>query len=386
MDVDSYALSLYHVSRLLYDASTNSFHNNTNVKIHVPGFGNTNGVEYLTTVLLPYLHEAVEYFVDRGYKRGKTIRAAPYDWRLAAGKIFNNSFDYKLSHLSSATLLHITVTDELEKRGYFHRLKSMIEDMYETNGNTKVTLVVHSMGGLVSLHFLTGFSGINQAWKDKYIHAYVTLSAAWSGGASALQTVISGIHNTHSFLLFANDYISDFVVPIVRTLESIPWLFPKTSVFGNEVFVSTPSKNYTASDYENLFGNIGYTNGYLFFQGVQALVTDFPAPNVSTYCYYGVGVNTPKKLSYEKDFRSGVNTIGLTPTTIFSDGDGTVNIESSRVCHGWSSMKPQYNFSHKAYNEVDHSNIIKDEHVLNDIARIVGAPRKRKSFWERLFG
>ena len=86
MDVDSYALSLYHVSRLLYDASTNSFHNNTNVKIHVPGFGNTNGVEYLTTVLLPYLHEAVEYFVDRGYKRGKTIRAAPYDWRLAAGK------------------------------------------------------------------------------------------------------------------------------------------------------------------------------------------------------------------------------------------------------------------------------------------------------------
>ena len=35
---------------------------------------------------MPYLHEAVEYFVDRGYKRGKTIRAAPYDWRLAAGK------------------------------------------------------------------------------------------------------------------------------------------------------------------------------------------------------------------------------------------------------------------------------------------------------------
>ncbi len=77
-------------SRLLYDASTNSFHNNTNVKIHVPGFGDTNGVEYMSTGLVnlaPYFHKAVVYFVERGYERGKTIRAAPYDWRLAAGNL-----------------------------------------------------------------------------------------------------------------------------------------------------------------------------------------------------------------------------------------------------------------------------------------------------------
>ncbi len=151
-------------------------------------------------------------------------------------------------------------------------------------------------------------------------------SAAWCGGTGALQTVISGIHNTHGFLIVANDLISDFFVPIVRTLESIPWLFPKTSVFRNDVLVSTPSKDYTASDYEKLFGNIGYTNGNKFFQGVQGLVTNYPAPNVPTYCYYGTGVNTPKKLSYKIDFRSGVDTIGLTPTTTFGDGDGTVNI------------------------------------------------------------
>ncbi len=129
--------------------------------------------------------------------------------------------------------------------------------MYKTNGNTKVTLVAHSMGGLISLHFLTGFSGINQAWKDKYIHAYITLSAAWSGGTVSLQTVISGIHKPLGFLLFANDLISDFLVPFARTLESIPWILPKTSVFGKDVLVSTPSNNYTASDYEKLFENIG---------------------------------------------------------------------------------------------------------------------------------
>ena len=41
--------------------------------------------------------------------------------------------------------------------------------MYKENGNTKVTLVVHSMGGPVSLYFLTKV--VNQQWKDTYIHS-----------------------------------------------------------------------------------------------------------------------------------------------------------------------------------------------------------------------
>ena len=62
----------------------------------VPGFGSTDTVEYLNTSIfddpirlayLEYLHIFVEYFVQRGYVRGKSIRAAPYDWRLAAGEL-----------------------------------------------------------------------------------------------------------------------------------------------------------------------------------------------------------------------------------------------------------------------------------------------------------
>ncbi|XP_064389586.1 phospholipase A2 group XV-like isoform X3 [Halichondria panicea] len=269
---------------LRYDANTNSYHNNTKVEIHVPGFGGTSSVEYLNPGLmntLPYFHDTVKYFVDRSYKRGKTIRGAE---RLAA--------------------------DELDKRGYFHRLKTMIEDMYKTNGNTKVTLVVHSMGGLVFLHFLTGFSGINQAWKDKYIHVYVTLSAAWSGGAATVQSVISGYHGIPDLLLFAYNLISNFIVPIGRTFESIPWLFPKASVFGNVAFISTPSKTYSANDYEQLFRDINAPNIYRAFQGVQGLVSDYPAPNVPTYCFYGVGVPTPEKFTYSKDLTPS-NAIGL---------------------------------------------------------------------------
>ncbi len=75
--------------RLKYDAATKSFSNNTNVELFVPDFGGTSAIEYLragTITLLPYFHDMIKYFVDRGYKRGESIRGAPYDWRLAAGE------------------------------------------------------------------------------------------------------------------------------------------------------------------------------------------------------------------------------------------------------------------------------------------------------------
>ncbi len=248
-------------------------------------------------------------------------------------------------------------TDELEKRGYFHRLKSMIEDMYNTNGNTKVTLVAHSMGGLVSLHFLTGFSEINQAWKDKYIHAYVTLSAAWSGGAASVQSVVSGYHGIPDLLLFAYYLISDFIVPIGRTFESIPWLFPKPSVFGNDVLISTPSKQYTANDYEQLFRDINAPTVYRAFEGVQGILPNYPAPNVSTYCFYGVGTPTPENFTYSKDLTPG-NVIGLRPVVTNGDGDGSVNTISSRVCHRWSSMPSEYSFQYKTFTKVNHDQML----------------------------
>ena len=59
------------------------------MKIFVPHFGETVGVEYMNPSRLvygeDYFNQMVEYFVQNGYERGKTICAAPYDWRLAAG-------------------------------------------------------------------------------------------------------------------------------------------------------------------------------------------------------------------------------------------------------------------------------------------------------------
>ena len=63
-------------------------------------FGHTTSVEFIAIndfFQLGYLNGFVEYFVQRGYVRGKTIRAATYDWRHAAGMYHGQSFKFVLN-------------------------------------------------------------------------------------------------------------------------------------------------------------------------------------------------------------------------------------------------------------------------------------------------
>ena len=73
-----------------YDRNTGQYSSgDDDIKVQVPGFGGTETVETLSTTGLQdleYFNKLVQYFVDRGYERGKSIRAAPYDWRYGPGK------------------------------------------------------------------------------------------------------------------------------------------------------------------------------------------------------------------------------------------------------------------------------------------------------------
>lgn len=77
--------------RLHYNNITKEYTNTPGVDVKAPGFGDTDTVEYLDPTLhigtTNYFHNMVDYLVSNlGYVRGKSIRAAPYDWRFAPGK------------------------------------------------------------------------------------------------------------------------------------------------------------------------------------------------------------------------------------------------------------------------------------------------------------
>ena len=220
--------------------------------------------------------------------------------------------------------------------------------MHNSSGGEKVTIVVHSMGGIVSLYFLNEV--VTQDWKDQYINAWVTLSGAWSGGSVVVGRVISGpLHLAY------------------RTFQSSAWVLPKPSIWNNTVLVTSTSRNYTASDYEDLFAHIGYPQGYQMYLGILPLNENYPAPHVPIHCFYGVNVSTQESFTYGNGFNT-------TPTNIkYGDGDGSINLLSSQVCLKWQNEQSEP-FSTLTFPGVNHTQMLIDTAVLEAVAEIVRAP------------
>ena len=306
---------------------------------------------------------------------------------LHAHKVYCNACNSYYTH---------ALLEELERRGYYSDLKDLIETMYRDNGNDEVTIVAHSMGGPIILHFLT--SGIvTQAWKDTYIGNFITLSGAWSGGNEAIEAQISGLSvinersdDLFKLFRFIGDWVRKSFKSVIHSFQSTIWLLPRPSVWGSTILVTTPTQNYTANDYQQLFSDIDYSDGYNMFQGIEGINEGWPVPNVTTHCFYGVGVDTPLSFHYEEPFPAGASN---DPEVIMGDGDGVVNTPSSEVCLQWADNS--HAFNHIAFNGVDHMQIVKSEVVLRNIGNIVGAlrdptptppPEEKKSWWEILFG
>ena len=254
-----------------------------------------------------------------------------------------------------------TSIDQLEMRGYYTQLRMLVEEMYEESGE-KVTIVVHSMGGPVTLHFLT--SVVNQEWKDQYINAFVPLSGAWSGGNSALQAEVSG--GDAGLAALVSPEVFSELRSAFRSHQSLVWLIPQPSVWQDTVLVTTPTRNYTANDYSDLFADISYPQGFEMYTGVTSINEGFPAPNVPVYCFYGTNVLTPESFVYNSSFPD------VEPEIVFGDGDGTVNLLSSEVCLKWAQEQSQPFFS-QSFPGVDHDGVVNDQVVLEAIENIVSS-------------
>ena len=74
------------------------------------------------------------------------------------------------------------------KDNYVNATMALAEQLYEQTGE-KVLWISHSMGGLWSHYIL---SNADQAWKDKYIEAWVPIAPAYGGTAQEMRLFASG--------------------------------------------------------------------------------------------------------------------------------------------------------------------------------------------------
>lgn len=125
------------------------------------------------------------------------------------------------------------------------KLKDLIEETYKENNNEPVILIVHSMGGPMSLYFL---SMQTQSWKDKYISFMISLSGAWGGSAKAIKVYAIG-DDLGSYLLRESVMRQEQI-----TSPSLAWLLPSPYFWKqNETLVQTDKKNYSLSNLQDYF-------------------------------------------------------------------------------------------------------------------------------------
>ncbi|CAG9535443.1 unnamed protein product [Cercopithifilaria johnstoni] len=321
--------------KLVYNKTTNETSSMPGVLIGVPGFQNTSTMEWLDTSKASegrYFTDIVEALLPLGYRRGKNIVGAPYDWRKAP--------------------------NEFEE--YYSNLTKLIEETYRYCDCKKVIIISHSMGSPLMLYYYNRI--VTQEWKDKFIYSHISIAGAWGGAIQIIRLLASGYNMNHYRILLPPSSLRE----MQRSFTSSTFLFPNYNVWSEDKILATvDDKNYTLKNVEEFFKDINYKVGWYQYQNTAHLLDDFQAPNVEIHCIYGYGIDTPESFKWSKKRFPAYQ-----PDTIYGDGDGTVNRRSLEACKKWVGRNGGKKISLYAVKDGEHVDILAQKKVIELIKKI----------------
>ena len=317
----------HHIFKLVYNSSSNSFGNPLGVETRlVPN--SIDGL-FLNGLLWEYieLDKFLFHFITKyNYTDGINIHSIPYDFRRGTNTTLSSFND---------------------------NLKYLIELTYMKNMNKSVYLISHSTGGSMTLFFL---SQQTQSWKDQYVNSWISLSGNLAGEVDIIQDLIQG-------------FLSP-VIPrdVLQTWDFFAWRLPESFIYGSErIIIQTSSKNYTSYDMLDFLRDIKANELALLYPQLSSILSHLPAPNVNTFCFYGINISTPIGYRLKSDkFES--NQL----ETIYGWGDGEQDDTTNMSCHLWKkTMNSKYRLILKGFNGVNHLALVGNDRVLEQIDQII---------------
>lgn len=291
-----------------------------------------------------------QYYADwlhqyLGYEADKQMIAQPWDWRVGPETWMKPGRE-------------------------FDQMKNSIEQVVEKNGGKGIVAVSISAGGPFLALFL---NQLDQEWKDKNVHSWVSVSPALSGSVIAPMQFISLHHNSFMPSRIPS-YITEAFGRIVSSTSSLTWLFPAQDSFRDPVILS-PSKSYHANELGEALKDAGYPekaklyNNNRQYSGGTNLV-----PGVKTYCLSGYGMDTISRLKY--------NTSDLSDSPVFEigDGDNCVTVEALRQCDAWADQQ-EAPVEATHYAGASHAGLMYDPRVIEKFFEVViGKEEKEAKF------
>jgi len=325
----------------------------------------------------------VDYLAKEGYEDKKNLFASGYDWT------------------------------ELPTEEWMERTKELIEKAYSSNGNSKVVLVVHSMGSPFSYYFLKTMNDRDPTWVEKYIFKYIPIAPAWAGATFALKDMLytefireivwpTVTNKVSSFFDTAVNAIARFfhrkntaqgqterspvwnvlhnkkLTTWVRHLPSAWVIIPWEEAYGDSLLAETPRRTYKATELASFLKIFSTSDKKV--DGMLTTQTNFKnsidtyswVPPVPVRIMYGLGVKTPlslkvKQMPEKHDFDDVVQWKEV--DMVFSEeGDGTVPAKSlSFVGDMWEDGSNDVQTTIFQEGEREHRGILKNTILIQKI-------------------
>ncbi|KAL3312600.1 hypothetical protein Ciccas_008808 [Cichlidogyrus casuarinus] len=153
-----------------------------------------------------------------------------------------------------------------ENEDFFVKLKTLIEETYANNNNTRCFIIAHSMGNLYTMDF---FNRMTEDWKRTFIRGYAAISPPFAGTVKTFATLAKG----ENFQVF-------FVSPLIfrETIRSFPsthYMLPSRQYWNSsEILVKVikggNETNYHAHNLEQFYTDADIADGESIIQSIQS--------------------------------------------------------------------------------------------------------------------
>jgi pimeloyl-ACP methyl ester carboxylesterase len=209
----------------------------------------------------------------------------------------------------------------------FARTKAVIENVASQTGQP-VVIVGLSMG---SPHAALFLSLQTQSWRSKFVHGFVSLSGAFGGSLWATISQISS-----GLPIYANSTINGAqLFAAARGWSSLASLSPDIGMLGNVTQIVTPARNYTTSQFADLYADAGVPNGAAMIKVTMARQWhsyDRVNLGINVTCVFGRNVPAPSVVHF------GDSTFGVPTQVDTAPGDGTlVDAALTTPCRAWKA-------------------------------------------------
>jgi len=334
--------------------------NQEGVEVRAHDFGGVQGITRMHKLLFDKMTKLVVGLERSGWVAGENLFAAPYDWRHAA--------------------------DGLQEIGFYEDLRALIEESVRKSDGRKAVIVGHSLGSLTTAHFL-----LQQpvAWRQQYVHGFVSIAAPFGGSVHAVKAMLTGEAGGIPFVSPALFH------DIQKSCTSALWLMPRKHLWGDEVVLETATRNFTAGELPAAFASAGMVAQAAILDEIHDQLDAWRVlesssgtgrspggiPGVeSTLCLYSTNVSTVSKVMYDEDIAALDTEEGIArvarangPRVLKDmDGDGLVNLRSLKECDAFSNKV-------REFDGIGHRGMLQHPEVLQLVmeeATIDSAPAK----------